>query len=136
MDISSKQPLTTPKVEEYETLDQDEVQKEGFHYTGSRREQRRFPPRINFEAKPATRVGWVDKDKKKVTFYSCYAEGHNSPQCVLKLQQIHEVITNYEELSDKDRADVPDDAYKNGKAYLDFKKKTKEEAEEEGNDTP
>ena len=55
---------------------------------------------------------------------------------MLKLQQLHEVVTNYEALSDKDRADVPDDAYKNAKAYLDFKKKTKEEAEEEGNDIP
>ena len=43
MDMTSQQPLATPKVEEDETLDQDEVQEEEFHYTGSRREQRRFP---------------------------------------------------------------------------------------------
>ena len=52
------------------------------------------------------------------------------------MQQLNEVVTNYEALSDKDRTDVPENAYKNAKAYIDFKKKTKEEAEEEGNDTP
>ena len=55
---------------------------------------------------------------------------------MLKLLQLNEVVTNYEALSDKDRVDVPDNAYKTAKTYFDFKKKTKEEAEEEGNDTP
>ena len=55
---------------------------------------------------------------------------------MMKLQQLNEVVTNYEDLYDKDPADVPDNAYKTAKAYLNFKKKTKEEAEEEGNDTP
>ena len=43
---------------------------------------------------------------------------------MLKLQQFNEVVTNYEELTDKDHADVPDNAYENAKAYMDFKKKT------------
>ena len=37
MDMESQQPLATPKVEEDETLDQEEVQEEEFHYTGRRR---------------------------------------------------------------------------------------------------
>ena len=48
---------------------------------------------------------------------------------MLKLQQLDEVVTNYEALYDKDHADVPDIAYENAKAYMDFKKKTKEEDE-------
>ena len=67
MNVISQQPLATPRIEEDETLDEDKVQEEELHYAGSRYEQRRFPPRINFEAKPATRVGWVEEEKKKFT---------------------------------------------------------------------
>ena len=45
-------------------------------------------------------------------------------------------LSKYESLSDKDRADVQDNAHKDAKAYLDFKKKAEEEATEQGNDTP
>ena len=75
-------------------------------------------------------------DKKKFICYSCYVEGHTSPQCMLKLRQLDHVVSNYEGLSDKDRADVQDNAYKDSKTYLDFKKKAKGEASEQGNDTP
>ena len=105
------------------------------HYSGSRIEQRRLPPRINFESKPTTRVGWVKNYKKKIICYSCYAEGHTSPQYMLKLWQLDQVVTNYEALSEKDLGDVQNNAYNDDKAYLDFKKKAEEKYAEQGNDT-
>ena len=136
MEEKSQEPLKKSKLEEDKTLDQDQVEGEELHYTGSQLEQRRFPPRINFESKPAMRVGWVNNDKKKFICYSCYAEGHTSPQCMLKLQQVDEVVTNYEALSNNDHEDLQDNAYNVSKAYLDFKKKAEEEAAEQGNDIP
>ena len=117
-------------------MDQGQVHQEEFHYTGSRFEQRRFPPTINFENKPATRVGWVNNDKDKFFCYFRYAEVHTSPQCMLRLRQLYEVVPNYESLYDKERADVQENAYKDAKAYIEFKNKAVQKAAEEGNDTP
>ena len=105
-------------------MDQDQFQEEELHYTGIRFAQRRFPPPVNLDNKPTTRVSWVNNNKKMFINYSCCAEGHTSPQSMLKLQQLNEVVTNYESLSDKDHADVPYNAYENAKAYMDFKKNT------------
>ena len=55
---------------------------------------------------------------------------------MLKLRQLDQVVTNFADFSDKDRADVQDIAYKDTKDYLDFKKKAAEEAAEQWNDTP
>ena len=98
-------------------------------------EQLRFTLPINLDAKPTTGVGWIKNDKNMDICNSGYAEGHTSPQCILKLWQLDKVVTNYEALSDKYRADVRDNAYNDAKAYLDLNKKAVEKAAEERNDT-
>ena len=55
---------------------------------------------------------------------------------MLKLQQLDQLVTNYEALSDKYRADAQDNAYKDDNSCLYLKKKVMEKAAEEGNDTP
>ena len=79
------------------------------------------------------RPGWVDRSqaptRNAVTSvrsvpaewicHSCYVRAeHLAPQCTLSLKDIHKVVENYEDLSESERARVPDTSYSRVKALV------------------
>ena len=75
--------------DEGQPIDQDEL----FYVPGGTTSNRRSPPRIPFESSRTPRVGWADSNNgQKLICHSCYAPGHISPQCQLKLYQLEQVL--------------------------------------------
>ena len=81
----------------------------------------------------STRPGWVDRSqapaRNAVTpvrsvpaewiCHSCYVRAeHLAPQCTLSLKDIDKVVENYEDLSESERARVPDTSYSRIKALV------------------
>ena len=80
-----------------------------------------------------TRPGWVDRSQapaRKAVIpvrsvpaewicHFCYVRAeHLAPQCTLSLKDIHKVVENYEDLSESERARVPDTSYSRIKALV------------------
>jgi len=112
----------TPEEPEVKDEVEEEIPSEGLYYINNKGERRKLPPYIRMDDDKTGRVGWIDKPK--VVCYTCYEEGHTSPQCTIPLNQLKKVLINFEQLSDSVRESVPDDSYKRAKAYLEFKKET------------
>ena len=54
----------------------------------------------------------------RLTCHSCYRRGHLSPECLLPLREFHQVIANYEALTEEEKARVPATSYWRAKSQF------------------